>query len=246
MLRLLHAVLRGRLGLVEALQRAVVALVQPPGVVHRDPHLVQLLEREPQRLDRALQHGGVGHVEDVARLAQRAAAGDGLLDALLAEIDVGPAREPVFLVPGAFAVPDENELLHDVCDDPLCIIRRKPLAQFGSVLISLIPRLTSSRSPGVPRGRRRAPGHRPGPRRRAASSRSASQSRAGVVAAGEQRLERRPGEGHRLARLHARPRAVRAGWGAYRHQKPRCQRRNSRTRVRPCSSSPQCSRARST
>src|SRR6185295_1723690 len=34
---LLIAEARGSLGLVQALQRAVVAFIQPPGVLHRDP-----------------------------------------------------------------------------------------------------------------------------------------------------------------------------------------------------------------
>ena len=44
------------LGLVEALQGAVVALVEAPVVAHRQPGAVHLVERVPERPDRALEH----------------------------------------------------------------------------------------------------------------------------------------------------------------------------------------------
>src|SRR6185436_9940875 len=53
---LLLAEFRRHLRLVEALQGAVVALVQAPALVLRQPHLVEPFERDPQRADRALQH----------------------------------------------------------------------------------------------------------------------------------------------------------------------------------------------
>ena len=80
--------------------------------MHRDPHLVQLVQHGPQRPDGALQHAGVGHVEDVAILLQHLTAFARFLAALLAQVHVGPAGEAVFLVPRAFAVAHDDELLH--------------------------------------------------------------------------------------------------------------------------------------
>ena len=57
------AELRRGLGLVEALQRAVVALVQAPVLLHRQPQAVHFLERDVERADRALEHRGIGDVE---------------------------------------------------------------------------------------------------------------------------------------------------------------------------------------
>ena len=60
------SVLGGRLRLVQAGQAAVVALVEPPGAVHRDPHLVDGVQGQPQGADSPLQHGGVADVKLIA------------------------------------------------------------------------------------------------------------------------------------------------------------------------------------
>ena len=60
------AVFRGRLRLVQTLQRAVVPLVQPPVLLDRNPEQVELVERDPARADRALEHRRVGDVEGEA------------------------------------------------------------------------------------------------------------------------------------------------------------------------------------
>jgi hypothetical protein len=106
------AKLLGHLRLVEALERAVVALVEPPAPVDRDPHQVHVLEHDPQRLDRAPEDRGVRDVEDVAALVERLRRLVGFLNALLREPDVGPPREPVLLVPDALAVTEQHQLLH--------------------------------------------------------------------------------------------------------------------------------------
>ena len=67
-LHLLLAELRCCLGLVQSLQRPVVALIETPAVVHGDPHQVESVEHGPQRSDGALQDGSVGDVEGVAVL----------------------------------------------------------------------------------------------------------------------------------------------------------------------------------
>src|SRR6478736_6283754 len=60
---LLLAELGRRLGLVEALQRAVVPLVQAPVLLDRQPQPVHLFQREVERADGALQQGGEAEVE---------------------------------------------------------------------------------------------------------------------------------------------------------------------------------------
>ena len=107
-LDLLLAVLGRGLGLVQALQRAVVALVEAPALVHRDPVLVQLAQRDVEGADGALERGGIGHVEAQAFLAHQAAAGRGLGPALLGEVDVDPAGEAVLEVPLALAVAQQD------------------------------------------------------------------------------------------------------------------------------------------
>ena len=104
--------LGGGLGLVQALQGPVVALVEPPGAAHRDPVEVHLVQRELQRRDRAAQKRGEGLVEAEPRLPEQLAGVVGFLHALLAEGDVHPAGEAVLLVPVAFAVAHEDELFH--------------------------------------------------------------------------------------------------------------------------------------
>ena len=109
-LDLFLAVDRGGLGLVQALQGPVVPLVQAPRSVDRNPHHVELVERNPERANRALQYGCVGHVEFVlfgGHETPRVARFDA---AFLAEVDVGPAGEPVLPVPRALTVSNQNPL----------------------------------------------------------------------------------------------------------------------------------------
>ena len=109
---LLVAVLLGHVGLVQALQRAVVALVQAPVVLHRQPGAVHHIERMPQRPDGALQHRGHGEVELVAGLLEQAPRLARLRHAGVGQRHIGPAGEAVLEVPGRFAVADEDELVH--------------------------------------------------------------------------------------------------------------------------------------
>ena len=108
-LHLRLAVARHGLGLVESLQRAVVAFVEPPAALHRDPHPVHGVEHDPEGADGALEHRGVGDVHRDAGGEQFAAGARGLRAALFREVDIGPAREQVIDVPDALAMTDEDE-----------------------------------------------------------------------------------------------------------------------------------------
>ncbi len=111
--RLFDAELRGRFGFVEALQRAVVSFIQTPAAPHRDPHLIELVERQPQRSNGAFENGRVRDIELEPFVAQRASGRARFLDTLLTEIDVGPTREAVVSIPCALTVTQQHELLQD-------------------------------------------------------------------------------------------------------------------------------------
>ena len=112
-LHLRLAKLFGGLGFVQSLQRAVVTLVQLPGARDGNPLLVEFLENDPQGFNGAAQDGGVGRVENVAALAQELPRAVGFRHTLFGETDVGPAGEAVFQVPGALAVTEQDEFIHD-------------------------------------------------------------------------------------------------------------------------------------
>src|SRR5262245_50434034 len=77
-MRLLLPVLLGGLPLVQALQRAVVALVEAPVPLHRQPRLAELVESEIGRVDGANEDRGVADVEEETGLAQGDPGGDRL------------------------------------------------------------------------------------------------------------------------------------------------------------------------
>src|SRR5687767_1322354 len=106
------AVPRRGFRLVESLQRAIVAFVQPPVSLHRNPELIQLVQGDPAGAKRALENRGVGDVEDVAALAQQSARRARLFAAKIAEINIGPSSETVFLIPRALAVSQQNQTRH--------------------------------------------------------------------------------------------------------------------------------------
>ncbi len=106
---LLVAVFLGGFRLVEALQGAVVTLVETVIANHRNPHLVHAVEDGPEGADGALEHRGVGHIEFEAGFLQQLAGLAGFLAALIGEVHVLPAGEAVFLVPDALAVADQYQ-----------------------------------------------------------------------------------------------------------------------------------------
>lgn len=69
-LHLRLAVFGRRLGLVEPREAAVVALVQTPGAVHGQPHLIDAVQHQPQRPDRSLQHRRVADVKLITRICK--------------------------------------------------------------------------------------------------------------------------------------------------------------------------------
>ena len=116
---LLFAVLFLGLGLVQALQRAVVALVEPPVAMHRDPVPVGLVQREVGGVDRPSQQRRVEHIGLAVQLLDQLAGAGRFGPALLGEVDVDPSGEQVQRVPLALAVAQQNQrgISHD--SDPL-------------------------------------------------------------------------------------------------------------------------------
>src|SRR5690606_24724262 len=109
-LDLLLAMTRRGLRLVESLQRAVMALVEPPMPLDGDPREIHLVEDQPQRADRTNEHGRERDIEDEARFLQRAARLGRLATPLLGEVDIRPPGEQILEVPFALAVAHEHQL----------------------------------------------------------------------------------------------------------------------------------------
>ena len=101
--------LRDRLRLVETLQRAVVTLVQAPAALDGQPHQVHLVEDDPERADRALQHRDERDVERDALGLEQPTGFARLFAPLRGEVDVDPAGEQVLEVPDALAVAQQDE-----------------------------------------------------------------------------------------------------------------------------------------
>ncbi len=71
LLNLLVTVLLSGFGFVQALQRTVVTLVQFPGLLYRQPGLIEFIKDVPQGVDGAFQHGSVGKIKAEAFFFQQ-------------------------------------------------------------------------------------------------------------------------------------------------------------------------------
>ena len=86
--------------------------VEPPVLFLGNPHGVELVERDPERADRALEHGRVRDVEPVVAVAEQAPGLARFFATFLRQIDVGPPSESILFVPGALAVAQQNDFMH--------------------------------------------------------------------------------------------------------------------------------------
>ena len=89
-------------------------LIEAPALGYRDPVEVHDVEDLVERLDGALEVGGIGLSEVEAVLLKQSPSLLCFLYALLRQVDIRPAREAVFLIPHALAVTDQYDSLHDV------------------------------------------------------------------------------------------------------------------------------------
>ena len=106
------AVFGGGFGLVEALQGAIMAFVEAPVDGGGQPHAVHFVEGQPEGADGAFEHRGIGDIEFEAGLFEHAAGFACFGSAFFSQVDVHPAGEAVFLVPGGFTVTEQYEFVH--------------------------------------------------------------------------------------------------------------------------------------
>lgn len=104
------AVLRRGIGLVETLQRAVVALVELPGFDDGQPLAIHLAEHDVEGVDRALEARSVADVKVETGFFEGSTACGGFFAARVGELYVGPAGEQVEFVPLRLSVADKDEL----------------------------------------------------------------------------------------------------------------------------------------
>jgi hypothetical protein len=78
------------------------------------PHAVHLIKDDIKRLDSAREHARVGNIEIKPFLLELLSGPMSLLDTLLRELAVVPAREAVLTVPFALAVTHQNKLEYHV------------------------------------------------------------------------------------------------------------------------------------
>lgn len=104
------AVLRGGIGLVETLQRTVVALVELPGFDDGQPLAIHLAEHDIEGVNCALETRGVADVKVETGFFEGATACCGFFAARVGELDIGPAGEQVEFVPLGFSVTDKDKL----------------------------------------------------------------------------------------------------------------------------------------
>ena len=101
------APLLGGFGFVEALEGAVMTLVEAPGIVLRGID-AEFAEGEVHRAVGAFEDGRESDVEVVALFLEGGAGGFGFIDAGFGKIDVGPAGEEVFEVPFGLSVTEQD------------------------------------------------------------------------------------------------------------------------------------------
>ena len=128
------AVLRRGIGLVETLQRAVVALVELPGFDDGQPLAIHLAEYDVEGVDRALESRSVADVKVETGFFEGAAARSGFFAARVGEFYVGPAGEQVELVPLGLSVTDKDEL-HRL---PVCLVRHRGLLDLARCACRLL------------------------------------------------------------------------------------------------------------
>ena len=104
---LLVAVLLADLGLVLALQSAVVTLVETPVALDGNPQTIGLVKGDVGGVDGTTQQRGEDDVRQDVLLLEQLAATLGFLDTLLGQRDVDPAGELIGFVPCALSVTEQ-------------------------------------------------------------------------------------------------------------------------------------------
>ena len=101
-------------GFVQPRQPAVMPLVQPPVLGHGNPQLIDRLQCNVRRTDRAGEHRGVGPVERQPLGLHQLPAPPRLRFAFRRQVYIDPAGETVVEIPLALAVAQKGEGGHGV------------------------------------------------------------------------------------------------------------------------------------
>ena len=95
------------LSLILALQRTIVALIQTPAALYRDPQAVSLIKRIICRVDGAAEQRGENNIRQDILLLKELPAALCLFNALPSQGDVHPAGELVRFIPGALTMSEQ-------------------------------------------------------------------------------------------------------------------------------------------
>jgi hypothetical protein len=95
------------------LQGPIVAFIEAPGVLNRNPHPIEFVEDDPEGPDRPFENGGEGEVEAEPFGLQDLPGGTSLAQPLLGEVDIGPPGKPVLPIPIALPVTNKNKFIHE-------------------------------------------------------------------------------------------------------------------------------------
>mmetsp|Transcript_28918 Transcript_28918/g.93210 ORF Transcript_28918/g.93210 Transcript_28918/m.93210 type:complete len:316 (-) Transcript_28918:193-1140(-) len=106
---LLTAMLLHSFFLVQSLESSIVALVESPVLVHRDPKEAEVFQYEQASLDGALKKGGEHDVEAKSFALKAVACSLGLVDSSLSEGNIHPSCEAVLLVPLRLPMSNEHQ-----------------------------------------------------------------------------------------------------------------------------------------
>jgi hypothetical protein len=105
---LIFAMFGGSLCLVETGQFTIVALIQAPMLGHRHPYAVHLRQGDPERTDGTGLNAGERGAEIGVAGFQHFTGLFGFGFALLGQVGIPPAGEPVLEVPFGLAVADKR------------------------------------------------------------------------------------------------------------------------------------------
>ena len=85
-----------------------MSLVHSPRCLDWNPHQVQLIKNYPERSDSSFQNGRERPIEGIAVRFEEAPGFQSFVPPALGEVDVRPAGEPIFLIPHALAMPQQD------------------------------------------------------------------------------------------------------------------------------------------
>ena len=110
-------------------------LVQAPVTDDRYPHAVHLLEYDPERPYRALEHRGEGDIDIVIEILQQSSGFLCLVATLLGQVHVHPSGEKVFQVPFALTVSAKHQFSrHEGSRGYRCRFSLQAVRQFAQFL----------------------------------------------------------------------------------------------------------------